>query len=152
VSKTSSAGRTGTGRALRWFLVVPAAVAGWLLALLVGLLLHGLADRLCPAQMMVSGGCIAPWHAPVVEAIVCVCAGLAAVLVILLPVLVAPGRRPVVAWVAFVGGMVFALYGLMQTAAWLAFACAAASGTATLAVVIRKERRRSAGIGDATRA
>jgi len=142
----------GMAPMIRWSLVVPAAVVGWILALVAGLGLLALADRFCPAESMVSGACIAPWHAPVVEAIVGVCAALAAMLVILLPVLVAPGRRPVVAWVAFVGGMVFALYGLMQTAAWLAFACAAASGTATLAVVLRKERRRSAGIGDATRA
>lgn len=151
MSDTASAGRAGTGRALRWFLVVPAAVAGWLIALLVGLLLHALADRLCPAEMVVSGACTAPWHPPAVEAIVGLCAALAAVLVILLPVVVAPARRAEVAWVAFVGGMAFALYALTQTAAWFAFACAAAGGTATLAVVLRRGRRPPAAGADAVR-
>jgi hypothetical protein len=142
----------GMALMIRWSLVVPAAVVGWIMALLAGLGLLALADRFCPAASMVSGACTAPWHAPVTTAIFCTAAALAALLVILLPVLMAPAHRGVVAWIAFGGGMVFALYALTQTAAWLAFVCAAVSGTATLVAVLRRTRRSAAEGEDATRA
>lgn len=123
---------------LRWALVVPAALAGWFVSLLVGLVLLHLVDRLCPEDQRVSGACIAPWHATVTDGIVLVCAALAAALIVLLPALVAPREKRTVAHLAFGGGLLFALYAAVQTGAYGSLAAAAASGWLTVAWVRRR--------------
>ena len=131
-------------RLLRWMAVVPAGILGWYLALLVGLALLSGAKRLCPAESMVSGACMAPWFRPVEAAVFALSAALAATLVVLLPVVAAPGRRSAVAWVAFAVGLLVAVYFLVHTAAWREFGSAVAAGLLTVVGVVRGERGRAA--------
>ena len=41
--------------------VVFAGYAGWVIAVMVGLLLVSAASKLCPHEQMISGACTAPW-------------------------------------------------------------------------------------------
>jgi hypothetical protein len=95
---------------LRWVAVIPAAIAGWPLAFAITASLHRMAFALCPSAMIVSGACTAPWFQVVEFGLSCIFASLAAILIVALPTLIAPGKRRVVAWSAFGVGSLFALY------------------------------------------
>lgn len=143
------------GRALtvaRWLLVVPAAFAGWYLALVAAMLVYGLAQRLCPAELVVSGACTAPWHAPFFDALVVGGAALAATLIVLLPALVAPARRVAVARLAYAAGLAAAAWlvvgdtgGKSLVLPALVAACLAG------AVTLWRIERRAANAGERTR-
>lgn len=94
---------------LRWLCVAPAAIAGWLLALVIALAVLGLVDSLCPPEEMVSGMCGAPWYPLASRAVVCFGAGLSALLVVGLAAWVAPSHRRVVAWASFGLGAAIAI-------------------------------------------
>jgi hypothetical protein len=117
--------------------VVPAAVAGWYLALIVGLLVHSGIESLCPPDQMVSGRCAAPWFPYASNAVSAFGAGLAAVLVIAFAVVAAPGHRVIVARASFVTGLVVATYMLWQTSAIAEFIAAAVCGLLTVVVLQR---------------
>lgn len=89
---------------VRWLAVVPAAYLGWWAALIFGIMLLNLAESFCPPSEMISGMCVAWWFHYGEKAIFAFSAALAAFLVIVLPVLVTPSHRHVVAWSAFIGG------------------------------------------------
>jgi hypothetical protein len=97
---------------------------------------------LCPAESMVSGACIAPWFRYAEAAIFCVSVALAAFLVVVLPALVAPRWRSAVAWVAFVAGLMVAVYFVAYTAAVLEFVSALIAGLLSVTGVLKAERRR----------
>lgn len=88
-------------RLVRWILVAPAAIAGWVFALFVGLLVLGFVDSLCPPEEVVSGLCGASWYPFASRAVVCFGAGLSALLVVGLAAWVAPSHREAVSWVCF---------------------------------------------------
>jgi hypothetical protein len=125
---------------LRWIAVAPAGVAGWYIAFLVGLGILDGATRLCPAESMVSGACVAPWFPFISKVIFCVSTALAAILVVLLPALVAPGHRFAVACVAFGVGVLFASYFVLYTDAVAEFVSAVAAGLLTVLGVLRVGR------------
>ena len=122
---------------IRWLAVLPAAVAGWFLALIIGLIVHSGIESLCPRNQMDSGMCVAPWFPYASDAVSAFGAGLAAVLVISLAVLAAPTHRIVVTRTAFVGGLLVAIYMLWQTSAIVEFVAAVSCGLLTVYVLQR---------------
>ena len=62
---------------LRWMAVF-AGYAGWVIAVMVGLLLVSAATKLCPHEQMISGACTAPWFDKASTAIFCLSAAAAA--------------------------------------------------------------------------
>jgi hypothetical protein len=126
---------------LRWFAVIPAGVLGWFIAFAAGVALLGAVAKVCPADSMVSGQCVAPWFDSVERIVICLSVAFSACLVVLLPVRVAPHSRPVVAWTAFAAGLIAATYLLVHTAAITEFFCAAVGGLLTAVAVGRSERK-----------
>ena len=122
---------------VRWLTVLPAAIAGWYLALIIGLLAYSGVERLCPPDQMVSGACITPWFRYATGAVSALAAGLAAILVITLAALAAPTHRVIVIRSAFVAGLLVASYMLWQTSAAFEFVAALACGALTVAVLTR---------------
>jgi len=125
---------------IRWLAVLPAAIAGWYLALIIGLLAYSGVEKLCPPEQMVSGACIAPWFRYATGAISALGAALAAILVITLAALAAPSHRVIVIRSAFVAGLLVASYMLWQTSAVVEFFAALACGALTVAVLPRYVR------------
>lgn len=140
--KEALVGKAATITLLRWIAVVPAALLGWYMAFLAGLALLSAATNLCPAESMVSGACVAPWFRYAEALIFCVSVALAAFLVVVLPVLVAPRWRSTVAWVAFVAGLMVAVYFVVYTAALLEFVSAVVAGLLSVVGVVKVERMR----------
>jgi hypothetical protein len=125
-------------RLVRWLLVLPASVAAWYLALVVGIGLHLALDSLCPPEQTVSGLCIAPWHAPASQTLMAFGAGLAALLVMLTCTFLAPTHRRQVAIATFiVGALVASIMGLSASALGPMVA-AILVGAVTLTVILRR--------------
>jgi hypothetical protein len=124
-------------RVLRWLLVVPAALAGWWIALLIGMLMLAIGDSQCAAEDRLSNACIAAWYPPFERAVYVSCAALAAALVVLLPALAAPAHRRRVAWCAFAWGGGTAAWLGISAGAHLELLAALASGLATAVLVHR---------------
>ena len=122
--------------ALRWLAVVPAALAGWYLALASGILLHSLATSLCPDALLVSGMCTAGWFEWLEQGIFAFTAALAAFLVVWLAVLccpsTGPGTKARVAAIAFALGALVAIVFAAKLHIWLAPLAALISGLVTL--------------------
>jgi hypothetical protein len=133
--------------AIRWMLVPLAALAAWGAALVIGLMLHDAATRLCPQSYIVSGACFAPWT-PIADGVVLVVsAAVAAVLVVLFASYTAPAHRPRVAAVLYGLGAAWAVVMAIAGAAYLALPAAGIGGAWALWLVRRRPsglfRRRS---------
>jgi hypothetical protein len=128
-------------RILRWALTPVAAWAGWTAALVVGWNLYSTAERMCPAQMMVSGICVAPWFSFASATIICLGAALAAVLVVVGVTWVAPADRRVVSRVIYLIGAITAIALGVASAAWLELASALVAGAIAVALIDRREKR-----------
>ena len=115
-------------RVLQWFLVLPAAAAGWILGILVGSTIQSISDRLCPIEYVVSQSCFAPWSESVFRLAMAVGAGVAGATIVVFPALMAPNWRHKVAMVCFVSGALTAIYFLTATGEWLAFVTALLAG------------------------
>jgi hypothetical protein len=92
--------------ALRWLTVLVAPGLGYLVAFAGAAVLSEQLTRLCPPHLLVSGMCTAPWYPTAELAAISVAVGTGALLFVLLPTLVAPNNKPVVATSAFVLGTV----------------------------------------------
>ena len=136
-------GKGATIALLRWVAVIPAGLLGWYIAFLAGFALLSAATNLCPAESMVSGACIASWFRYAEALIFCMSAALAAFLVVVLPVFVAPRWKSAVAWVAFVAGLIVAVYFVVYTVALVAFVSAVVAGLLSVMGVVKVERMRS---------
>jgi hypothetical protein len=125
---------------LRWILVPVAAAAAWSVSLVVGVLLHDAATRLCPESQMVSGACVAPlW--PYADAVVlCLSAAFAAATIVVACTLTAPSHRPVVAVVVYAVGCVAAVLLAIAGAAYLALPAAGIAGALALTWIRRRYR------------
>jgi hypothetical protein len=119
-------------------LLLPAAVLAWYVALLAGLALHGFLDRLCPADQLVSGYCIAPWFRVAEQAAVCFGAGLAAVLILVACTVLAPAHRRQVSIAVYVLGAVVACRMGFAVQQFAALAAALIAGAAMLALLLRR--------------
>lgn len=118
--------------ALRWLLTPIAAGAVWCGVLGIGFVAIGALDRLCPPDLVISGACVAPWHAPAVDGVALSCTALAATGIVLAPAATAPRGRRWVALAAFAGGAVFASVVASGGGAWAPFTVAAIAGSLAL--------------------
>jgi|SRR6266850_6442593 len=115
--------------ALRWILVPVAAWLAWMATLLLGFGVLEFVDSLCPEKQRYSGGCLAPWYEPVTRILFVSCAAIAGALVVLAPTWMAPSHRSAVAWLALIGGAVWAMRMALVAQSWIQFAVAIAAGT-----------------------
>jgi hypothetical protein len=127
--------------ALRWLLVPISTAFGCWFGIALAVLLHSAFTSLCPAGMLVSGLCHASWF-PAAEAFAQYSgAALGAALAVLLPYLLAPSHKRIVAVVAFLLGAAYAAaFVVAGLDAWPYAACAIVSGL----IVLVKTRPRAA--------
>jgi hypothetical protein len=85
--------------------------------------------------------CVASWYRYVEGGIIVGCAGIAAVLIIVISVLLAPAHRLSVASVILGGGVVVALYMGYAAQAWGSFAAAVLAGVTAWSAVLWWVRR-----------
>jgi len=84
-------------RIVRWLLVVPLALGSVYAAVLLGLFLLRMSDRLCRSLGLSESLCMVTWY-PAAEIIVAsVCGAFALLLAAILPALVAPSNKKAVA-------------------------------------------------------
>jgi hypothetical protein len=124
-------------RIVRWLLILPAAIAAWYLALIIGLVLHSGLDALCPPDQVISGICEAPWYVYAEDALIAFGAALAAVLVMVACTLLAPSHRRQTAIAAFVLGAMAAIMMGASTEAYGAMAAAIGAGALLLVILLR---------------
>ncbi len=119
-------------------MVIPAAIVGWWLAIIVGLLLTHVPGYLCPPELVTSGYCMASWNGPIMSGIMIFAAALSAVMTLMCAVLVAPSKRDLVAKVVFVAGSICATYFAFSISAWVEYVGAIISGLFTLLLLTKK--------------
>ena len=122
---------------LRWLSVAPAAILGWYAALMLGLVAHSGAQRLCPTEEMISGLCVARWYPYAERAIMLLAVALSAFLVVVCASLAAPSHRVRVAWAAYAAGVIAAADFLMETGAAAEFTAAMVAGWLSVLCVSR---------------
>jgi hypothetical protein len=121
---------------VRWVLILPAAVAVWYVAFLVGLGLYIAVEKFAPPNQMVLGHFV-PWLEIGKSSAVVLGASLAAALVMITCTSLAPSNKREVAVATFVIGTVVAIY-----MGWKFFVVpvlsAIVTGAALLVVVVRR--------------
>ena len=125
-------------RFVRWLLIIPTAVAAWYAALALGVSLYVGLDALCPAEQIISGLCVAPWHKAASAAVDCIGAGLAAALILLACTLLAPSHRQRVAIGTFIVGAVVAIFMGFSANAFGPLVTAIVAGAAILWILLRR--------------
>jgi len=126
--------------AVRWILVIPAAIAGWYLAFILGMLSVVALDALCPPEMMISGACMASWYPPAVDLLIIISTGLSAVLAIVGAYMVTPEaqRKMAIAYTTYSVGALTAGLWAFELNSWAEFSCAVALGL--MAILFLKQR------------
>jgi hypothetical protein len=120
--------------ALRWFLVIPAAIASWYAVFICGGFTHSFIDsHLCPAEDLVSGFCFNRGVIFLLDATTHVFVAASAMAVIGSAVSVAPSRKKETAWVAFAIGAAVAIYFGVRTRNYTLLAAALVGGLVALA-------------------
>jgi hypothetical protein len=117
---------------IRWLCVIPASYLGYYLALVGGMAALVLAESFCPAEAVVSETCTADYMRPVEKTLFIVFPGLSAILVVLLPTLMAPAKKVAVAGLFFVLGSAAAIYMGSLLKEWVVLGIALSSGGITL--------------------
>lgn len=112
----------------RWFSVMPAAILAWYAAVLSGLLLVSALGRLCPPEDLVSGQCMAWWYPYAERVVILFSVAASAFLVVVCAAAVAPSYRVPVAWVAYICGVLVAVFFVLKTALVGEFISAIISG------------------------
>lgn len=125
-------------RLIRWLLIIPAAVVAWYAAFILALVLHAGVDILCPADQVISALCVAPWYEVASNAVVCVGAGLAALLIMLVSTSLAPAYKRQVAVATFVAGAAVAALMGWNAGAFGPMLAAIITGALTLWVLTRR--------------
>lgn len=103
---------------LRWVFLVPAAVAAWFGVFVIGLIAYqAIEHAACPAAQMVSGACVDPRVQSMLEIVIYVFVGIAAVAVETTAAVTAPSHKAPVTWVTFVmGSWIAVLFGFFGSA------------------------------------
>ena len=132
---------------LRWFFLVPSAVAAWYFAVLISAVLYSIVVMPCrDSDVPLPEFCEASWF-PLEfldGAIVFFGIGLSAVLVVAVAAIVAPARKAHVAWVSLAAGAIVATVMAYDTGAVAEAAAAIASGVLAAIVVSRTTGSRHA--------
>ena len=97
---------TNSLRTLRWILTPISGFLAFYIGLSLGFLAISFLDNFCPAEQIISGMCTAKWYLRTEDIIIPFTAGLIAVLVVLLPTLIAPAHRHKIAVLAFIAGAI----------------------------------------------
>ena len=128
---------------VRWVLAPIGGLVAWHATLFLGLVAVGVLDSMCPPDKIVSGMCQADWYEPAFDALVAVFAGISAVVVVLVPALIAPTHRLRMAWVAYGVGAAFAICSALGGSSLYPPAAAALlCGAAAVALAHRLWRRK----------
>jgi hypothetical protein len=112
---------------IRWLLMVPSAFGGFYTGVLAAMLIYELGDSLCPAADVVSGMCVAPWFWYLEQCAFGFGSLLCGAFVVLLPTLVAPAHRRIVAPAFYALGLACAAM-LWVPAMWMMTLAAAVGG------------------------
>lgn len=126
---------------LRWICVIPAAYLGYYLAMVSGMVALALAESFCPPEALVSGMCTAEYMRQTEKILFVLFPGFAAVLVVLLPTLVAPSRKVAVAFVFFTLGSVAATILGVSLEEWVVLGFSLLCGAVTAWAVYVKQKR-----------
>ena len=113
---------------IRWLWIPICVILMWYAMLVVGMALHSLATKFCPADALISGFCTASWFPAVERAIIVGCAGLAGFGIVLVSAITAPRLRVRAAAVVYAVGVVVALNMVVETHAYSEFAAALVGG------------------------
>jgi hypothetical protein len=108
------------------------------LALFIGIALYQGVEALCPASQVESGHCIAPWFLGVSEGLIAFGAALAAALIMISSVLLAPTHKRQVSVATFAFGALAAIVMGLGVGAYLEMAAAIIAGATLLAVLLRR--------------
>jgi hypothetical protein len=132
---------------LRWVLVPVAAACAWSVALVTGLLIYGgihkLAFSFCRDKQVISDDtvCMDPWFNPLTDVAMYLGVGIAAFLILVSCVGVAPGHKRMVARVVFIAGVAVAICNGIAVGGvegYLSIASAVGAGALTMAWLSRK--------------
>ncbi len=126
---------------LRWLCVIPAAYLGYYLALVGGMAALALAESFCPAEALVSGMCTAAYMRWTEKILFVLFPGIAAILAVLLPTLIAPSKKVAVAFVFFALGSVAATILGVSLEEWVVLGFALFCGAVTAWAVHAYQRR-----------
>jgi hypothetical protein len=114
---------------LRWIAVPLVAALAWYATFIMGFFMAMMVP--CPEDAIVSGGCTARWHNNAIDVLQVAFSALSAFLVVISAAWAAPARKTQVAWLAYVGGCAFAVYGVLQVGASVHFLTAFLSAIAS---------------------
>lgn len=98
---------------IRWVFAPISAILGWFVVLMLGMSLYGFVENSCPADKVISSYCTVDWINNLSNSLIYIGAALSAVVVVLLPTLVAPRYKFRVAVVAYTLGVLTALWLLL---------------------------------------
>ncbi len=120
-------------------MIIPAGFAGFFIAMLTGMSIYIAIESLCPEDQWVSEMCIANYMESVEKIMFTFFSALAAVLVVLLPSLLAPRFKFYVAAIAFFTGCITAVFYMAFTAdLWLPLVWSITAGILSFFWVFRK--------------
>ncbi len=111
--------------------MIPVAYLGYYLAMISGMAALAIAEAFCPPDLVISGMCTAAYMRGIEKLLFVLFPGLAAVLVVLLPSLVAPSRKLAVALSFFAVGSVAAIFLGVALEEWVILGFALACGGVT---------------------
>lgn len=94
---------------IRWLCLPLAAIAGYLVPMLLGFGFYAVGGMLCPAEQMSSGVCMAPWFLHSSRILLFIAPAIGAISIVLGVTVIAPSRRRLVALLALAAGAGFAL-------------------------------------------
>jgi hypothetical protein len=128
---------------LRWLLMLPLALTGYVVAVLLAVALSSLVTWLCPPELMISGMCTASWYSTAEIAALSVASAIGAVLFVVVPALIAPSHSLAVALVSLLAGGSYVAWFVLQVGTSFivpAGSAVAAGMVATWLVSLRKRR------------
>ena len=129
---------------LRWICVIPASYLGYYIALVSGMAALALVESFCPGEAVVSGMCTAEYMRQTERILFVLFPGIAAVLFVLLPTLVAPSMKVAVALAFFtLGSLVATILGI-SLEEWVVLGFALLCGAVAAWAVYTRQRRVSA--------
>lgn len=117
--------------------MVPAGFAGYIFAMTAGMFSYIAMESLCPEEEIVSEMCVASYMNLVEDMVFVIFPSLAAILVVILPALVAPRYKSYIAGFALLAGSGAAIYMGASIEAWVPLICAIVAGFGALYFVIR---------------
>jgi hypothetical protein len=122
---------------LRFALIVPAAIIGWYMGLMLGIAIYELGEITCPPEYVVSGACSAPWIPVIKNLAMAIGSGMAATLIVLFAYALAPIHKKNTALIALIVGAIVATVMVVFAREWIAFLFALSGGVITYLRLMR---------------